>query len=231
MKKTVFFILFLLIIPVFAFAELSTNLNVRTIMAGNSKWMVDRRTYVDSDGKVAVPTDKGYATVKYTYEGRNVVKEEFLDENGRLVNCVDGYASKVNHYKGKKLIDSEYHDVHGKLVNGPDGYARQVITYFQGKHKSTWNYDPEGNPVGTHQISEYKPYMKIYLLVSDSWYDTDNHLAPGTNGYARVEYEYEGKTRSKVSYLSEDGTPYYYKKTGYATMISKYHQGRIQSTH
>ncbi len=93
MKKAFLLIILLLILPVFACAELSSNLNTRTKMLGNNRRLVESKTYVDDKGNVTVPTDKGYATVKYTYGTGNVVeKETFLDAKGKPVNCVQGYA-------------------------------------------------------------------------------------------------------------------------------------------
>ena len=165
--KKVFLLLILLIIPFYASAELSTNLSVRTKMVGNSKTQIESETFVDAKGNVTVPTDKGYATVKYTYgTGNVIVKEEFLDAHGKPVNCVQGYACKENKYRQKQLIETKYYDVNRKLVNGPDGYARQVTEYEGRHHKSTWRYDSKGKPVGTHRITEYVEYLKIKLLFS-----------------------------------------------------------------
>ena len=233
MKKTIVLLLFILIIPFHVSAELSSNLDVKTVMNWQTKSLVDRKTYVDSKGNPVVPDDKGYATIKYTYKMRKIVREEFLDEHNKLVNCVDGYAYKVNLYSIENyLTGCEYHDVNGKLVNGPDGYASQKITYFHGYHKSTWNYDAEGKPVGWHRVSEYKQYSKKrFLVTSDTWYDPDGNLTAGPNGYARIENEYEGKTKSKVAYIAADGSLFYDKNARYAKMDSVYKNGKIQSTH
>ena len=226
MRKTFLLTIILLIIPLAAFAELSTNLKTKKVMLGNSTNLVERTTFVDAEGNPVVPSDKGYATIRNVYQGRVVIREECLDENGILVNCTDGYAYKTNRYKGRTLTGSEYYDVDGRLVNGPDGYARQVITYEGRQHQSTWNYDADGNPVGTHHITEFIPYQKLMLVASDSWYDADNQLTPGPKGYARVEYKYEGRTRIGISYLSADGTPFYLKSAGYARMDSVYQNGK-----
>ncbi len=230
MKKTVLFII-LLLLPLVSQAELSTNLSIKTVMVGNSKKLVDHKTYVDSDGNIVVPSDKGYATVQYTYQGRVIIREDFLDENGYLIDCVDGYAYKVNRYKSGILQGVEFYDAQGNPANGPDGYAKQVITYLGRQHQSTWNYDREGKPVGTHRITEYMPYLNKNLIISDSWYDTENQMAPGPNGYARVEYGYDGRIQTKVSYYAEDGSLYLYKKAGYAVMESVYEKGLKKSTH
>jgi len=87
MKKWLILLLFLFV-PICASAELSSNLNIRNTMLKSNPKLVEYATYVDNEGNIVVPTDKGYATVKYTYGAfRVTVKEEYLDENGELVTC------------------------------------------------------------------------------------------------------------------------------------------------
>ena len=106
-----------------------------------------------------------------------------------------------------------------------------MITYLGRQHQSTWNYDCEGNPVGTHRITEYMSYLNKNFITSDSWYDPEGRLTPGPNGYARVEYGYDGRIQTKITYYAEDGSLYYYKKAGYAIMESVYEKGIKQSTY
>ena len=99
MKKTVLMLLFFLIIPFQSYSEISTNLNIVTVMNWQTRYLMDSQTYVDADGNAVVPDDKGYATIKYHFKNRKLLKEEFLDENGKLVNCVDGYAYTTYSYE------------------------------------------------------------------------------------------------------------------------------------
>ena len=59
MKKIILFLVFLMI-PLFAYAEISSNLNVKTTPVKSNNRLVETRTYVDAEGNVTVPTDKGY---------------------------------------------------------------------------------------------------------------------------------------------------------------------------
>ena len=227
MKKWIVLFI-LLVIPLAASAEVSTNLKIQTINVQNSKRLVESITYVDDEGNAVIPTDKGYATVKYTYGvGKKVAQESYLDENGNPVNCIDGYAFIKYKYSASKLIETAYYDIDNNLTTGPDGYARQVVTYQGYYRQSVWEYDPEGNPVGIHNITEYEKISGRTLVVSDSWYDAEDKLASGPNGYARVEYEYDGKNRSKTTYISSDGSLYFYKKAGFAIKETKYERSNI----
>ena len=82
MKKVVFFLLFLLIIPLYANAEISTNLNVKKYMVKGSKTQIDRETYEDADGNIVVPSDKGYATIK-------ILKIILVIIVNNFFNCID----------------------------------------------------------------------------------------------------------------------------------------------
>ena len=52
-------------------AELSTNLKIVAVPDRTAKNKPATETYVDADGNPVIASDKGYATVRYTYEGKN----------------------------------------------------------------------------------------------------------------------------------------------------------------
>ena len=198
-KKRLGWLLFLLLVlaVVTAGAELSTNLRTVTTWNPNNKRLKAYVTYVDAEGDPVVAADKGYATVHYVYtSGNRVAREEFLDLDGNLVNCTEGYAYRADKYNSRgKIVERVYYDRDGQQVMGPEGYARQVSRYRGGYHEGTWQYDPAGNPVGTHRITEYSKKNKSQIT-SDSWYDLEDHLTPGPDGYARVENDYYGKYKN-----------------------------------
>ena len=84
------------------------------------------------------------------------------------------------------MLERAYFDAEDHPVIGPEGYARTTIRYSNGKHAETWEYDVEGNPTGTHRISEYGDVKGKQRLLSDSWYNAEGRLTPGPNGYAKV---------------------------------------------
>ena len=214
-----------------ASAELASNLKVRTDYNPKNRKLVEAKTYVDDDGNAVVASDKGYATIRYTYTTYNLVsKIELLDEKGKPVTGAEGYAVCTKVYTDRRLAEQSYFDAAGKPVIGPEGYSRQVTKYQNGKHKSTWRYDTAGNPIGTHQITEYEQVGQYERVSSDSWYDAENNLAAGPNGYARVEYDWSGKQKTRIAYFGEDGKPWYSTRDHYATMISKYKGGKIRET-
>ena len=196
MKKTVLLMLvMMLLVPVMAGAELSTNLRVETVMLQNNQRLVSTKTFVDDGGNPVIPSDMGYATLKYSYTtGNRVSREDYLDPQGKPINNAEGYAAKTTRYSAGKVTETAYFDQDGKPVNGPDGYARQESKYRGRKHQSTWNYDQDGKPVGSHRITEYYPNSQVK---SDTWYDEENNLATGPDGYARVEYKYNGRKKSR----------------------------------
>ena len=230
MKKRIglFLVLGALILAGQAGAELSTNLRIETVINRSAKNKPATETYVDAEGNPVIPSDKGYATLRYTYEGKRsrIIKIERLDTEGNLINGTDGYAvmeRKYNH-RGRTVIAQWYTDAEGNPATGPEGYARYEVKSAHGRYKEEWQYDPDGNPVNTHQITLYYDGNRIK---TDSWYDANDKPAAGPNGYARMEIEYTGNKQSKVAYYDEKGNLFYYKKAGYARMEREYAGGNL----
>lgn len=231
MKTRAFFITILatglILLAGSAYAELSTNLQIRKETDPKNR-KISTWTYIGRDGNPAFADDKGYAAVRYTYkEGKLAELTEYLDLDGKLINNIDGYAMKTCTYSGKKLTETIYMDSRGYQVTGPEGYARKNTKYWYNKHHTTWEYDPEGNPVNLHRITEFCGDEHPSLIRNDSWYDTEGNLAAGPNGYARVEYEYRRTTVRKTTYLDADGGLYYYAGEGYAVKEYTYKDNRI----
>ena len=102
MKRLIglFLVLGTLVLAGQAGAELSTNL--KTVVVND--WKVRNKpateTYVDAEGNPVIASDKGYATIRYTYEGKNkrIATIELLDTEGNLINGTDGYARMERKY-------------------------------------------------------------------------------------------------------------------------------------
>ena len=59
--------------------------------------------YVDASGHVTVAEDKGYATVRYKYNGNNQVTEiAYYDAQGQLVSSDKGYARMTQDWNSKR---------------------------------------------------------------------------------------------------------------------------------
>ena len=209
-------------------AELSTNLKILAVPDRAVRNKPATETYVDAEGNPVIASDKGYATVRYTYEGKNhrIAMIELLDMEGYLINGRDGYARIERKYDigGRRMREQRYYDADGNPVNGPEGYARHEEKTAAGKYKEIWEYDADGNPVNNHEVILYDAGTRIK---SDSWYDVNNMPVAGPNGYARMEIEYVAKTQSKVSYYDEAGNLYFYPKAGYAQMERDFEGTRV----
>ena len=203
-----------------AWAELSTNLRIVTVPDRTAQNRPATETYVDAEGNPVIPSDKGYATVRYTYYTNKPIQIktiELLDTEGNPVNGTDGYARVERRYMsgGKELKEQRYYDAEGNPVTGPAGYARYTVNESIGNYREEWKYDPEGNPVGIHRITLYHMGKRVK---SDSWYDAEDNPVAGPNGYARMESEYTNSIQSLIAYYDENGNLYYYPKAGYARM-------------
>lgn len=230
MKKAIQPFLLLICILLFAFsakAELSTNLQIQKEMKPRTN-LTARETYVDFQGNPVVASDKGYAQKEYLYNASNQLKEvHFLDAEGKLTNCIDGYATVTYEYKSNKVIRTTYMDAAGQPGVGPEGYAIQEVNRgTRGLELETYEYDPDGKLL-THSVTEYVDIKKDNLVKSKSWYNDQNELTTGSEGYAKVEYEYFKRKKCHITYYNPDGTLYYNAKVKYAEKEQVYEKGNI----
>ena len=124
------FVFLILLTSLFAVghAEVSANLHAQKTYNSNKKLIL--LTYVDDSGAVCVPEDKQYATVRYDYKGKNLVRTSFYDAEDNLTNCAAGWAEcRVEYNSRGYAVDKAYYDRHGMLTIGPEGYARQTNEY------------------------------------------------------------------------------------------------------
>ena len=212
-----------------ALGEISTNLRKETTYNPSNK-KVETETYLDDYGNPVVAEDKGYCTVRYRYGIKNRVERiELLDQYGQLTNCKAGYAFCEYSYSYRQQTGVAYYNVFGKPATGPQGFHREENTWLNDRYlQSTWRYDTNGNPVGLHRLTDYVQVGSKYKVLTDTWYNVQDELATGPDGYARLEYDYVGGNASRIAYFSADGNPYLNKKVGYATMLSEYdNAGRV----
>lgn len=229
MKKAFFsvFLICLLLLSVQAYADLSSNLQVVRETAPVTKKVISE-TYVDAQGKPAVASDKGYATITYKYNHMNMVTEKrFLDADGDTVNCLDGYTCIQYEYYMRKTIRTAYLNAEGKYVLGPEGYAVREIKHGErGIEKEAFEYDADGN-VLLHVITEYVDEKHNNLVKSKAWYDANDQLIAGPDGYARVFYEYRNKQVIHVAYYNPDGSLSFNEKDGFAEVEKIYEKGKL----
>ena len=116
-----------------ALAELSSNLNIRQTFTRHGD--VEKETFVDAQGNPVTAQDKGYCYLVNTYNKKpRVVRTEYFDETGALVNTAQGYAVIRQSWDGYgRLLSRAYFDALGNPVLCEDGYHMQKVTY-SGKH-------------------------------------------------------------------------------------------------
>lgn len=115
--KVIGLLLILLFIPVFSFAEVSSNLTETRMETEDGFVLV-----YTLDGIPVVAEDKGYCSVQSTVDNGLVIEERFFDEKG-LPTTANGYYMKRNTYENGKLIRTEYRDEEGQLTKRDGEYA------------------------------------------------------------------------------------------------------------
>ena len=190
MKKWIIVIGFA-VFTIFTFLVLFTDRGKDSSQLKQETVTTDHRTrtdYIDEKGHVTYASDKGYATVIKTYDGNNVVLEEYLDEAGRAVTLSSGYSK----------ISRQYNSL---------GQA-EVITYL----------DEAGEPVmlSGGYSSIHRTYNEDGKADTDTYYDQDEQVSH-RNGYYGYKREYSDGKISRMSYLDRDGSLTLHKN-GYAVI-------------
>ena len=217
-------------------AEISTNLQKQTTYTTKNK--VATQSFVDRDGNIVMADDLGYATLVNSYTvGTKLEKTEYFDAEGKPVNNKDGFSVRLLTYSMNNIKTEEFLDTEGNPAPGPSGYSRMETKWYEGKkHIETRYYGTDGKLFRDSKQfairrTEYSDDKKLKWVqpLSDSYYDADENLMRGPNGFARVEYEYVGGTgrASRTTYLDENGDLYYYKKAGYAVLERTNKQGHF----
>ena len=159
-----------------------------------------RTDFIDEKGHVTFASDKGYATVIKTYEGKNVVLEEYYDEAGRAVTLASGYSKIRRLYN--RLGQAEvitYLDTTGKPVKLSGGYSSIHRTYNDaGKADTDTYYDQD---IQVSHRDGYYGYKREYSdgkISRISYLDLDGNLTLHKDGYAVVERTYNAA--GKVEY-------------------------------
>ena len=153
-------------------------------------------SFVDDSGNVIFASDKGYASVRKTFndEGKNIL-EEYLGTDGRPVMIPAGYAAVERVYTDGLATEIRYLDLDGAPVNISSGYAviRRSYDDTTGKLIRQQYYEASGMPAARSSDDSY--------------------------GY-ELEYDEQGRIIRQI-FLGPDGLPRNIRK-GYATIITGY---------
>lgn len=208
-------------------AELSSNLRIKKEINPKTRKTISE-TYVNAAGDPEVASDKGYAIKTYIYNMSNQLKEErYLDAEGNSVNCAEGYSYVQYEYKLNKIVKTTYYNAAGQLAIGPQGFSiQEIVRGIRGIEKETLEYNTERQLI-IRCVTEYVNEKSSNLVQSKSWFDATGQPMAGPDGYARVFYEYQKKTKTHIAYYNPDGSLFFNKKDGYAEKEQIYEKGRI----
>ncbi len=169
-----------------------------------------RTNYIDEEGHITFASDKGYATVMKTYEGKSVVLEEYFDEAGRAILLSSGYSkiSRLYNSLGQAEVIT-YLDATGEPVKLSGGYSTIHRTYNEaGKADTDTYYDKREQVRHRDGYYGYKRDYSDGKITRISYLDRNGRLTLHKNGYAVVERTYN--TAGKIEYefyLDTQGRP------------------------
>ncbi len=194
----------------------SSQLIKKTTQSDNT----ERTDYVDSNGRITIAADLGYASIVTTMS-ENSKLERYYDDKGNPIRRYNGYYALLQEHNDKETsIRITYLDLHDEPVMIANGYAVEERAYNEDTNVETVKYyDSEVKPVltalyGYGQIRKYNNNGKIEEIIY-----TDASGAPMMTGlgYAKLLQQYytsEGPENGKVE------SEYYYDAVGSPVSLS-----------
>ena len=177
----------------------------------------ERTDYVDSDGRITIAADKGYATVIVTTLSYNSKLEQYYDDHGNPISRYNGYFGILQDYDEKgNCIRITYLNHDGEPIIIANGYAIEERKYNDRQQEISIRYfDTEGEPVLTplYGHGEIKEYNEKGRNSRITYIDTSGVPTMTGLGYASVTRNYyvsDGPENGKVEseyYFDEAGNP------------------------
>lgn len=119
-----------------------------------------------SDGKPFI-NSSGIAEVRFVYEGKHIIQEDYLDPYGKPLLQPAGYTSVKQKWDGENLVLKTYCDSNGTPVMRADGYS--IVSWSKDK-KGVWNTHFE-NISGTEVPADGKNFALNVKTDSEGWSD------------------------------------------------------------
>lgn len=193
-------------------------------------------SYNNQAGKVTVATDKGYASVRKTYEDGKVVLKEYLDGFGEPILLSSGYAAIELEYEDGLNTIITYIGLDHQPIVIKNGYSTIHRTYNDQRLASVDAYYVSGEQVTRKQ--GYASLHRIYgtgadakRIVRQEYRDLNGELVNNSSGYAYLIRSYNslGKVETERYFGTnnepvEIGSGYY----GYHRTYDE--EGRITAT-
>lgn len=174
---------------------------------------VERIDYVDSNGRITMAANLGYATIIIT-ENEEGKQELYFDERGEPSCGYNGYYGIVRKYdEESNILRITYLNQYSEPIIMANGYATEVREYNKNKQvESVKYYDTEDKPIftplfGYGKINEYDEKGNIKKITC---IDASGHPMMNDQGYAVVMlYYYESDGPENKMIESE----FYYDET------------------
>ena len=161
--------------------------------------------------------------LKETTKNGKIVRREWTDESGSLVNGPDGYAYSTLSYSDTTMTE-KYFDAAGQPAETTGGYYGRSLTYGNRHRLEEVVYlDAEGRKADC--AMGYARLRMTYTskggMTSAVYYDEDGKwVTVPALGYAAVKSEFRGSALTKRTYLNAQKEPVD-TPLGYAVLIQK----------
>ncbi len=172
----------------------STTLDTtKTTTTDSSGREVQTTSYVDKDGHIQFATDKGYASVRKTYDDGKVVLEEYQDAKGKPVLLSAGYSAIERLYEDGLNTTITYLGLDHQPVVINNGYDSIYRSYNDLRLASVETYWIDDTQVSRSQ--GYASLHRIYgtgedakRIVRQEYRNINGDLVLNTSGYTRTHH-------------------------------------------
>ena len=176
----------------------------------------ERTEYADSEGRIMIAADAGYATMIKTKTEKGIL-EQYYDENGEPISRFFQYYAVIREFDERgNNIRNTYLDQDGNPCMIRDDYATEAIEYNENNLVSKiLFYDTERHPVCTSSYGHglINEYDDSGNNIRTSYFDLSGKPMMTKLGYAaitRVFYSGNGPDKGRVErefYYDDQGEP------------------------
>ena len=195
----------------------------------NSRGSVIEKIYYDVQGKPVIGPE-GYARQTNEYNYKTLIETINYGADNKLMRSDTLFAKMTTKFiideNVRRLLEQSWQDADGNLMAGPEGYATIKYTYKNNHYLESQAFYGADGQLFYSEKDGFACMRREYAngkCVKESYYNEQDQLAPGPNGYAYAVNTYQAGTIDPVliQYFSADDTPYLLED-GYAAVQRTY---------
>lgn len=203
MKKTLWFVCFLMMLCVYSAYALQEPVSQRTEL--DDGYRID---YVNTSGDIVISEKEGYATKIVTYHELNARKEMYYDAHGLSTAISNGAYGRYIVDVSSDKIHITYLDANGIPMVTQSGYTSVLRTVENGRLMQEMYLDGEDKPMALSegQYGYKRNYDDSGRITSIIYLDKNGMPAKTYRGYDEIRREYDENGQLTYMWYYLNGT-------------------------